>query len=461
MADHPAERVQQRQRVGERRQRAVRHVHPHVALRGEQRAEDLAGHRRGDQVGVEPLQRHVALRLAQRLPHRAPELHRLARVGELLRQRLGEQLGADPQQPLGELGDLGTAEPEVRGDLIRGRAGQVGPGLHQVGPAADDRDLVTWQVVVDVGDVDEERLAGQEPDGARQLGRLEDQAGDVVAVVRHLGACPVEHVRGVIAHQVVQPPVVVAAVPVVELGELIEPGAGLPAVADAELDDVQLLGQGAPRRQFVPAGEQVEDDLAGGGGVARVGLTAGQRLLVLLAGRLLPGGQCLPVQRVEPPDAAGRAGHPGLEPHPVARTAAQSAGPGAGAVGDVHRVGQRRGHLGGDVRLRAGAAPQVHGELVALNRGLGGARAGKVSGVGGEHRPDHRDLAEVRPVLDPVADRAHRRQVDLVPAQRLDHRLDGRLRARRLAQPPDRPDVNLHRCSAFHGNSPHEKRRIL
>ena len=109
VADHPAERVQQRQRVGERRERAVGHVHPHVALGGEQRAEDLPGQPGRDPVGVQALERHVPLGLAQRLPDRLPEQHRLAGVGELLRQRLGQQLRADPQQPLGELGELGAA----------------------------------------------------------------------------------------------------------------------------------------------------------------------------------------------------------------------------------------------------------------------------------------------------------------------------------------------------------------
>src|ERR1700761_567399 len=148
----------------------------------------------------------------------------------------------------------------------------------------------------------------------------------MVTVVRHLLAGTVEDVCGVVAHQVVQPPVVVAAVPAVDVDEFIEPGARLPAVADAELDDVQLLGQRAPRRQLVPAGEQVEDDLAGSGGVASVRLAARQRLLVLLAGGLLPGGEGLPVQRVEAPHAARRPGHPRPEPDPGPRAAAKSSG---------------------------------------------------------------------------------------------------------------------------------------
>jgi len=45
--------------------------------------------------------------------------------------------------------------------------------------------------------------------------------------------------------------VVLAPVPAVELDELIQPGAGLVAVPDAEFQDVELLGQRAARGEML------------------------------------------------------------------------------------------------------------------------------------------------------------------------------------------------------------------
>lgn len=167
VADEAAERVQQRQGVGEAGEGAVADVHADVALGGQQRAEDLPGDRGRDLVGVEALQGHVALGLAQRGPDLLPEPDGLASVGELLRHRLAQQLGSDAQQAFGERGELAGAEAEAFRDRGGLGGGQEGADLHQVHPAADGGDLVGGQVVVHVGDVDAERLAGQEPEAVR------------------------------------------------------------------------------------------------------------------------------------------------------------------------------------------------------------------------------------------------------------------------------------------------------
>ena len=73
--------------------------------------------------------------------------------------------------------------------------------------------------------------------------------------------------------------------------ELVEPDAGLVAVADAELQHVQVLRQGAARGEGVPDREQLHDHRARGLVVAGVALAARQGLLVAPAGGLLPGPQ--------------------------------------------------------------------------------------------------------------------------------------------------------------------------
>ena len=241
----------------------------------------------------------------------------------------------------------------------------------------DAGQFVGGQVVVDVGDVDQERLAAEEAERDVRAGGVHDQRADPLAVMGHGLAGPFQDVRGVVAHQVAQPAVVVAPVPAVQLDELVQPGPGLVAVADAEFQDVELVRQRPAGVELVPDPEQLQDQLPGRLGVPRVALAARQRLLVLLACRLLPFGQGLPVQRVEPPDAAVPARHPGLQGQPGG-------------------VFQRVLDFGFQVfRVDVGAAAQVDGDL----------------GGGGADRPGHDGLAEVLLVLDPVADHAQPGQV--------------------------------------------------
>jgi hypothetical protein len=403
----PAERVQQRQRPGQAGQRAVADVHPDVAVTLDQRVQDLAGQARGDLVAVQALQRDVPLAEPQRLPDRAPEGDRGFGVRELAGGGLAEQLGADAQQAVDDLRQVVPGQAGLAGDVVRVVIGQEGLGLHVVGPAVDAGQLVGGQVVVDVGDVDQEGLAGQEAERDAGAGGVHDQRTDPLAVMFHRLSGAFQDVRGVVAHQVPQPAVVVAAVPAVQLEELIQPGPGLAAVPDAEFQDVQLVGQRAAGGQVVPDPEQLQDQLAGGLGVPRVALTARQRLLVLLARRPLPVGQGLPVQRVEPPDAAVPAGHPGFEGQP-ARV--------------LQRVLDRR------FQVQVAAAAQVYGEL----------------GAGGSYRPADHGLAEVLLVLDPVAHHAQPGQVGGRRADRLDDRAERGPGRGRLAQLADRPEIKLH-----------------
>ena len=68
----------------------------------------------------------------------------------------------------------------------------------------------------------------------------------MLGVVGDRGAGQLQHVRRVVAHQVVQAAVVVAVPALaVQPQELVEPDLGLVAVADAELQDVQLFRERA------------------------------------------------------------------------------------------------------------------------------------------------------------------------------------------------------------------------
>ena len=164
--------------------------------------------------------------------------------------------------------------------------------------------------------------------------------------------------------------------------------------------------------------------------VPRVRLAAGQGLLVLPAGRLLPVDQRLPEQRVEPPHAARGRGRPRLKPNPVR----------AG-------VEDRGGHLGRDVGLRLRATAQVDGELVGLGGGSGDRPGPAVSSAA---RTGRTIAVSRKLALYWIQSQTTRTvaQVGVRPAQRLDHRPHRRLRAGRAAQPRRRPDVDLHRQPA-------------
>ena len=308
-----AERVQQRQRVGEAGGGAVAHVHARIAARDRDRPQQLAADAWRDVVRVEGFQRRVALVQPQRLPQLPPEGDGVADVGKPSGRRVGQQLGSETDQAGDQIGQIVGPDAEAGGDALRFGARQHGTRLHLVQVAFDARDLVGRQVVVDVRDVDEEGLVAQEAKRFGRPHRVEHEAAGVLAVLGNGLASQLEHVRRVVAHQVVQSAVVLAAHLVVEAAKLVQPDARLVAVADAQLEHVQLFGQRPSLGQRVPRREQLLDQLARGGDVARVALTAWQRLLVVAAGGLLPQRQGLPVQRVEAPDQTAAARPPRLE----------------------------------------------------------------------------------------------------------------------------------------------------
>ena len=93
-----AMRVEQRQRVGEARGGAVADVHAHVTVGFDNGPQQLATDVGRDHVRVQLQQRCVALLQAQRLPHRAPERHRVNRLREALRKHFAQQLRSNAQQ---------------------------------------------------------------------------------------------------------------------------------------------------------------------------------------------------------------------------------------------------------------------------------------------------------------------------------------------------------------------------
>jgi hypothetical protein len=236
-----------------------------------------------------------------------------------------------------------------------------------------------------------------------------------------------------------QAPVVVAAVAPRQRHELVEPGPRLVAVAHAELHHVELGGQRAPGVQVVPGLERLQDQVADGLAVAGVALAARQGLLVVAARRLFPQRQRLPVQRVEPPDAALPARHPGLQRHA------------GGFLGSLVLVEQA---LDQGAQVGTRAAAQIDRELEA---GLGRARPrfqiGILAGGAFEDGPVVGDLAEAGPVLDPVAHHAEAGQVEGSRAERVDDRPEGRGHVDRVlaAEPAHRPDVNAHVYALYPG----------
>ena len=448
MAEEPAERVEQRQGVGKAGQCAVADMHPDVATAAQERAEDLSGQRRGHAVDVEPLERHITFLQPHGRPDLSPERHGAVNVGEMLRRGLGQQVRPEPKQPFDERAQRGGRDGVAAGDRGRVLVADVGPHLDQVRTPLDAGHLVGRQVVVDVGHVDQERLAPQESQRDLRPGGVEHDRVNPVAVLPHRLPGPLEHVRRVVAHQVVQPPVVATPMGAIHGGEDVQPGTGLVTVAHAEFDDVQLLGQGAACVQLVPYPEQLENQLPHRLGVAGVTLTAGQRLFVFPSGGLLPPLQRLPVKRVESPDAAFTGGHPRLQDGPR-------------RARGVSMLSQSR--LNGRRHVGVAAAAQVHGYLQG---GLAGRRLPGAWPVRTfrQYRPASDRLGKVVPVLDPVADHAELGQVDSgggpcfsVPCfsdlclgdQGVDERPeDGRnVHRGRTTQLRDRADVNVHGCS--------------
>jgi hypothetical protein len=218
----------------------------------------------------------------------------------------------------------------------------------------------------------------------------------------------------------VQSPVVLGAASGIRPAELVQPDLGLVAVADAELEHVQLVGQRPALDQPVAVVQQRRDDLANSGQVAGVALAAGQRLLVRPAGRLLPPVQGPPVEPVEVPDAALAAGAPVLQRHPVPTVRSGQPQRVGGALHRADQPGRRRGHgpaaeQPARVAQRPGRADQHHAVQVEDRRRAGVVAEARVVAdeqqhVGDAEQPGAEQVGLQR---DPVA----------VPAGQLHHRL--------------------------------------
>ena len=247
-----------------------------------------------------------------------------------------------------------------------------------------------------------------------------------------VGPGQLEHVRRVVAHEVVEAAVVVATLLLLDRHERVEPRLGLAPVADAQLDDVELLGERVAGGQLVPPSEEIADELAHRLDVAGIAGATGQRRLVHPPGRLLPEIERLPIQAVEVPDATFATRSPRLQ-HDAAVVAPllvlRDHVPGQGLQGDV----------------TAAAKVDRHLDLLLVGTHAYGARPGAVR-AGGEDGTDIDDVAEVGPVLDPVAHDPEPGQVDGVLVQRLEDGLDRGRQVDRLvaSQPRGGADVDQH-----------------
>jgi len=148
----------------------------------------------------------------------------------------------------------------------------------------------------------------------------------------------------------VQAPVVVAAGFAVDLDERVEPHPRLAAVADADLEHVELIGQRPPLGEPIPNGEQPRDRVARRRRVERVALAARQRLFVRPPRHRFPQTERFPVERVEAPDQARRRAAPRFEMVAVRFVAPR----------------ERPRHLGVHVVLGAARAPQIDADLEAV-----------------------------------------------------------------------------------------------
>ena len=306
--------MQQREGVDEARGGPVADVHPQVGAGLQQRAQHLAAHPRRQRVEVEPRRAGRSAPRGgspptpgarRRRPRRGPGRARARR------RRAARVPGAAACAP-GPGARRARRAPAPRSPRRARPAGARGSA--RVGAAAELGDLVGGQVVVDVGDVDEEDLDRQEAERGPRPRGVEDERADVVAALGDGRARQVEDVLGVVAHQVVQAPVVG---PRPWARSRVGTRRGTPrlaAVADAELDDVELVGQRAGGSRARPTQRRARRSGARAPSrLRRVALPTRQRLLVALAGGLLPEAQVRPVERVEVPDAAPAARPPVLE----------------------------------------------------------------------------------------------------------------------------------------------------
>ena len=113
---------------------------------------------------------------------------------------------------------------------------------------------------------------------------VKNERADPRLVLCDIGARPCQDVRRVIAHEIVETPVVVAPVFVVETLELVEESQCLVSRADSELEHCQLLRQRPPHSKTVPDVEQLGDDGTRCLPIRSAAPPPGQRLFVAMPG---------------------------------------------------------------------------------------------------------------------------------------------------------------------------------
>jgi hypothetical protein len=254
------------------------------------------------------------------------------------------------------------------------------------------------EVVVDVAGVGEEQLAAQAGQRRHRVAEVELKGLHDVGVPTHALARARQHVGGVVGHQVADAGEVVAALLLACGREGVQPHLRALAVAHAELEHVDLVGELGPLLEAVEGGHEGVDPVGPEGGVRTVGDPSGQSRRVVLLEGLVPRPQVAPVAAVERPhDALARA-HPVLEMR---------------ALVDVGHEPQRLGEPVDDLRAQRRAVDRARPADVDgdLGQRLVAARAVPVA----DERAHHHRRAEVLAVLHPVE---HHRQARVVEVHR-------------------------------------------
>ena len=221
---------------------------------------DPQGRRRRD-LDVDLLEVHG-------VPHVGPELHAGGEVADAL--------GPFPQHALDDGDDLLLRDAVPRGELGHLARGDAGADQRLVGVVADAHHLVGGEVVVDVAGVGEQELAAQVGEGRHRVAEVELEALHDVPVPAYAVLCARQHVRRVVGHQVAHAAEVVAPLLLARGGEAVQPHLRPLAVAHAELEHVDLVGQLRPLLQAVQRGHEGVDPVRPELRVGPVGHPAGR-----------------------------------------------------------------------------------------------------------------------------------------------------------------------------------------
>ena len=260
-----------------------------------------------------------------------------------------------------------------------------------------------------------------------RVAEVELQALHEVGVVADAFLGAGQHVGRVVGHQVAHAPQVVAPLLLARGSERVQPHLRALAVAHAELQHVDLLGQLGPLLEAVQRGHEGVDPVGPERGVGAVGDPAGQGGGVVLAEGLVPRPQMAPVAAIERPR------HALARPYPVLEV---------GALVDVghepERLGEAVDDLGAQRRpIGRARAPHVDGDL---GQRLVAAPVARAAHEGAHHH----GRAEVLAVLDPVEYDGQPRVIEVDRGGDLAQRRQDRREVVGL-RPSDGPQLDDHR----------------